>query len=229
MIIVLVRAFLLYVLIVFAIRLMGKRQLGELQPSELVVTILVSNIATLPIEDPTIPMFMGIVPILTIVCLDVIMSNVTLKSKTMRRIVSGNPKIIIRDGIIDQCEMRNLRFSIDDLMESLREQGIFDVRDVQFAIVETNGKINVYQKYQARTVTAEMLNMYEKSTNPPAVIVSDGAIINEGLQLCMLTNEWVNFILEQHKLTLQDVFLLTADSNADYLLVPKHKSGKGAP
>ncbi|MFA5659078.1 MAG: YetF domain-containing protein, partial [Oscillospiraceae bacterium] len=127
MLIVFFRAIILYMIIIFSIRLMGKRQLGELQPSELVVTILVSNVATLPIEDVNIPMLMGIIPILTIVCLDVFMSELSLKFKRIRKIVSGSPKIVVRDGIIDQKTLRDLRFSIDDLMESLRALNIFDV------------------------------------------------------------------------------------------------------
>src|SRR5699024_4709883 len=125
--------------IVFSLRIMGKRQLGELQPSELVATILVSNIATLPIEDTNIPLLAGIVPILTLVSFEVILSSITLKSRMARKIVSGNPVIVIRDGRIDQKQMRSIRFSIDDLMEELRTNSIFDIRDVAFAIVETTG------------------------------------------------------------------------------------------
>ena len=111
MLIVFLRAALLYVVVVFAIRLMGKRQLGELQPSEFVITILISNIATLPIEDPGTPMLLGIVPILTLVCLDVIMSAATLRSRKLRRIVSGSPKIIISSGEIDQKQLKELRYT----------------------------------------------------------------------------------------------------------------------
>ena len=122
MFIVFFRAIILYIIIIFSMRFMGKRQLGELQPSELVVTILMSNIATLPIEDINIPMIMGVVPIFTLVCLDVGMSYMSLISRKFRRIISGSPKIIISDGEIDQQQMKKLRFTIDDLMESLRNR-----------------------------------------------------------------------------------------------------------
>lgn len=116
--------FLLYIVVIFAVRLMGKRQLGELQPSELVITILISNIATLPLEDLDIPLVTGILPILSLVCFEVIVSWITLKSKRMRRMISGSPKIIIRDGKIEQETLQDLRFSVDDLMTALRANQI---------------------------------------------------------------------------------------------------------
>ena len=177
MTIVFIRAIILYALIIFAIRLMGKRQIGELQPSELVITILVSNIATLPIEDPSLPMLMGIIPIIVLVCLDVIMSGATLKFKRLRTIVSGSPKIIIKDGIIDQNQMKVLRFSIDDLMESLHAYNIFDINEVQFAIVETTGQISVYQKFPYQNTTNEMMKIKGKNSNPPAIIIDDGILL----------------------------------------------------
>ena len=137
MLIITIRTVLLYFLIVFSLRLMGKKQLGELQPSELVTTIMVSNIATLALEDASTPMLMGVIPILMIVSLDVIMSGVLLKSTKMRRAFSGTARVIISDGVIDQKEMKNLRYTIDDLTEAMREQGIFDISQVQYAIVET--------------------------------------------------------------------------------------------
>ncbi len=135
MAIVLIRACVLYIVITFSLRLMGKRQLGELQPSELVVTILISNIASIPVEDSSIPMIMGVVPILTLVCLDVIVSSIMLRSAKFRKFMIGSPRIIISEGVILQKEMKRLRYTVDDLVEAMREQQIFDFRVVQFAIV----------------------------------------------------------------------------------------------
>jgi len=137
--VVLIRSLILYIVVIFGVRLMGKRQLGELQPSELVITILISNIATLPLEDPDIPLFIGILPILTLVCYEVIMSWITLRSLRMRRMISGRPKIIIRNGQIEQATLQDLRLSVDDLMTALRSNQIFDPAQVQFAIMETTG------------------------------------------------------------------------------------------
>ena len=144
--VVLIRSLILYIVVIFGVRLMGKRQLGELQPSELVITILISNIATLPLEDTSIPLILGILPILTLVCFEVVISWVTLKSLRMRRIISGRPKIIVRNGQIEQATMRDLRLSVDDLMTALRQQQVFDISQVQFAVMETTGTVSVYLK-----------------------------------------------------------------------------------
>ena len=149
--VILTRSLILYVLVIFAVRLMGKRQLGELQPSELVITILVSNIATLPLEDVNIPVIVGITPILSLVCFEVVVSWLNLKSPCIRKITSGSPKIVIKDGKIDPDTMRDLRFSVDDLMMALREKEVFDLDEIQFAIVETTGNISVMKKQEYDT------------------------------------------------------------------------------
>ena len=223
MLIIFIRSIILYVFIIFSIRLMGKRQVGELQPSELVVTILVSNIATLPIEDSDIPMIVGFIPIITLVSLDIIMSNLTLQSKSLRKIISGSPRIIIKDGVINQDVMRKLRFSIDDLMESLHEFNIFDVSEVQFAVVETTGKINVYQKFDYQTVTPQTLNIKGTSLNPPLIIISDGKLLYHNLNLSKVGKGYIDTILKENKIVITDVFLLTVDDNGKYNLIKKEQ------
>lgn len=226
--IIVIRTIFLYALIVFGLRIMGKRQLGELQPSEFVSTIIISNIATLPIEDVNIPFATGVMPILTLIAFEIFMSILTLKSEKARKIISGTPRTIIRDGIIDQEELRNLRFSIDDLMAQLRFSGIFDIRDVAFAIVETTGKMSVYQRFQARNVTAQMLELPIKTSDnaPPTVIISDGIINYNSLAYCNLSEVWLNKILAEHKSKKSDVFLMTCDRSADFHIVLKEKAGK---
>lgn len=131
------RGVVLYPLVIFAVRLMGKRQIGELQPAELVVTILISNIATLPLEDHNLPLLMGVVPVLVLVSFEVIVSWLSLQFRGFRKLISGSPKIIVKDGVIDQQMMKTLRFSLDDLMTALRSSGVFDMNEVQMAVVET--------------------------------------------------------------------------------------------
>lgn len=217
------RALILYMIVIFSVRLMGKRQIGELQPSELVITILVSNIATLPLEDFSIPLMMGIVPILSLVCFEVLMSWGTLKWRRLRRIVSGSPKIIVRDGKIDQHVLRELRFSLDDLMTSLRGSGVFDVAEVQFAIVETTGSISVYPKFYARPMTNEDAGKHGTDENPPDVIITDGVVIEHGLNAAGLSERWLERLLQKKQLRVQDVFLLTARSTSDYHLIRKEQ------
>ena len=221
--IVFIRVLIIYALIILSLRLMGKRQIGQLQPSELVVTILVSNIATMAIEDSNVPLIGGIIPILTLVSFDVLISAMTLRYKKMRRIVSGTPRVIIRDGKIDQKQLKELRFTIDDMMEELRGKDIFDVRDVAFAIVETTGSLSVYPKFTAQPATAGMLNLQAPTgaDAPPVVLIADGVVIDSALGYCNLKYEWLEKTITDNGYTTQDIFLMTCNRQADYLIVPK--------
>lgn len=221
--IVFIRVLIIYALIILSLRLMGKRQIGQLQPSELVVTILVSNIATMAIEDSNVPLIGGIIPILTLVSFDVLISAMTLRYKKMRRIVSGAPRVIIRDGKIDQKQLKELRFTIDDMMEELRGKDIFDVRDVAFAIVETTGSLSVYPKFTAQPATAGMLNLQAPpgADAPPVVLIADGVVIDSALGYCNLKYEWLEKTITDNGYTTQDIFLMTCNRQADYLIVPK--------
>ncbi len=221
MLIIFLRSILLYILIIFSVRLMGKRQIGELQPSELVITMMVSNMAVLPIEDISIPMLVGAVPILTLVCFEIILSNLSLKSKGVRKILSGSPIVIIENGEILQKAMHKLRLSIDDLMEGLRGNEVFDIKEVEYAIVETNGKISVLKKFHAQTATAKMLNISGEQSSPPIVIISDGKIIKENLKSYHFTQEWVHSQLQKKGWQIEDIFVMTADADENVLIIPK--------
>ncbi len=222
MLTVLFRAALLYILIIFALRLMGKRQLGELQPTELVITILISNIASLPIEDPSIPMIMGIIPIFVLVAFELIVSNLSLKNRAFRKFISGNPIVIIQDGVLNQSALHELRFSIDDLMESLREQNIFNLSDVHYAIVETTGKVSVLQKFEAQTTTPDMFELKGQDKNPPVLLISDGKLIKENLNESHVSKSWLETILKQEHIKISEVFLMTVDQQQDYHLIRKN-------
>lgn len=225
--IVFIRAIILYIIVIISVRVMGKRQIGELQPSELVITILVSNIATLPLEDLNIPLTMGILPILSLVCFEVLMSWVTLKSKKIRHIVSGTPKVIIYNGILDQKVLKDLRYSVDDLMTALRSNNIFDISQVQYAVVETNGSVSVLQKYPYQNVTNMDMNIQGKICDPPVIIISDGKVVTQGLEDVGLKRQWLTNLLERKHLNASDIFLLTADKNGEYTLIKRSDtSGK---
>ena len=221
MLIVFLRAIILYGIIMFSVRLMGKRQLGELQPSELVITILISNIASLPIEDTSIPMILGIIPVLSLVSFDIIISNISLKSKSFRRFISGSPLVIIHDGIVDQKQLRKLRFSIDDLMESIRQAGIFNLQDVEFAIVETTGKVSVLQKNHAEPITPTTLNLTVENKPPPTLVISDGKIIKHGLIACGTNENWILKKIKKEHCILKQVFIMTCDSDLNYHIIKK--------
>lgn len=227
--IVFFRAILLYLLIIFSMRLMGKRQIGELQPSELVTTILISNIASLPIEDTAIPMAAGAIPILLLVGFEMLLSSIALHCKPFRTLMSGRPIILVRNGRLDQRAMKKIRFSIDDLMESLRGNGVFDLKDVWYAVVETNGKLSVMQRFSARTVTAEIAKIKGSDTAPPVVIISDGQLLHRSMEVYSITAEWVTATLRQEKISQEEVFLMTVDENRQYLIIPQEKTKEARP
>lgn len=219
--VVFIRAILLYILVIFSVRLMGKRQLGELQPSELVITILVSNIATLPVEDTDIPILVGITPILTLVSFEVIMSWLSLKLPRLRKIISGSPKIIISGGRIDTKILRELRFSVDDLMTSLRGQNIFDLSEVQFAIVETTGSLSVMKRQSCETPKRCELGISADEKDPPQVIAADGKLIQEALSFIGMDRTAAEEMLAYNSVKLSDVLLMTADIGGKCLIVRK--------
>ena len=219
------RTVILYLLIVAGLRIMGKRQIGELQPSELVVTILISNIATLPIQDVNVPLSGGIVPILTIVCFEVFLSGVTMRSRGARRVFCGSPKVVIRDGVIQQKELRGLRFSADDLLEQLRTAGYFDPSQVLFAIVETTGSLSVYPKYETRPAATGDLGLSRDPAldAPPAVIIESGHILRRGMDQCGATMAWLGETLASEGVRPEEIWLMTCDRQLNYYLVRKER------
>ena len=222
MFVVFFRTLIIYFVIIACLRIMGKRQLGELQPSEFVIAILVSNIATLSIEDTDIPLIGAIMPIITLMGAEVLLSYITLKSGKAQSVVSGNPVVVIRNGKIDQKSMRDLRFSIEDLISQLRIAGFFDVEEVSWAIVETNGQLTVYPKPEAQPLTPKSFSNPESvCSSPPFVLISDGVPCSKALSSCNLTEKWLFGILEKEKISIKDVFLMTADSSAKYYIVKK--------
>lgn len=227
MLIVFIRAVIVYCVLILSVRLMGKRQIGELQPSELAITILISNICTLPVEDINIPLFKGLIPVLTLVCLDVIMSWAGMCCGRIRSFMSGHPIVIVSNGEIDQKRMCELRFTVDDLMEAIREQNIFDISEVQFAVVETTGKISVYPKYPYRGVTNEDLGIKGKSTDPPVLLIDDGVLLKDKLCLAGIGMQWLNSELSRKKLKIDDIYMMTIDPNdRKYTLIKKEDKKK---
>ena len=222
MLIVFIRGMILYVLVIFAVRLMGKRQIGELSPSELVITILISNIATLAMEDISVPLLTGTVPILTLVCLDVLASYACLRSRKFRHLVSGKPKTVISDGVVDQKVLRTLRYTVDDLMSSLRSQGIFDITQVQYAVVETTGAVSALLKPDYLPLTPKTRASPDPAADPPQAVISDGDYI-EPSEKSGLKEKELLAELRRKKLDVGDVFLCTVDSSGNITVIPKQK------
>ncbi len=221
MLIVFIRALILYFVIILSVRLMGKRQIGELQPSELVVTILLSNIATLPVEDINIPMSMGIVPIFTLVSIDVIVSCLSLKFKGLRTAISGSAKIIISNGRIDQRVLKELRFSADDLMASLRNVEVFDIEEVQLAVVETTGKISVCRKKTLSPPTCEDMGIKVQNSDPPVMVINNGSVSFEALSFLGLDKKWLDKVLGENGVGEKGVYIMSAQSRDKYTIIKK--------
>lgn len=213
-----IRTILLYLLLMLAMRLMGKRQLGELQPSELVVTLLLSDLAAVPMQENGIPLLNGVLPILVLVSLELLLSGAMLKFPTIGRWVAGNPIPVIRDGVVDATALRRLRMTVEDLDESLRQQNVFDIRQVQYAIVETNGHISAFCYPNAPPDDAM-----------PVVVISDGALNDWGIRLCGLTEEALTRYLRKQHCAQADVFLLTATKNGPHHLLTRADVKGGTP
>lgn len=209
MLIIFIRAIILYCVLIFTVRLMGKRQIGELQPSELAVTILISNIATLPVEDPSLPLITGLIPILTLGCLDVLMSYMGMRHGRIRTFMSGRPVVIVSGGVIDQQKMHELRFTVDDLLQAVRSENIFDISEVQFAIVETTGKVSIYPKYGSRNVTNSGLQLMGESSDPPVLVIEDGILLEENLTFAGGSRQWLEAELNTRKVSIKDIYMAT--------------------
>ena len=224
MLTVFIRGVFLYVLVIFSVRLMGKRQLGELTPSELVITILISNIATLAMEDVSVPLLTGTVPILTLVSLDVVAGYLSLRSRRFRHLISGRPKIVISDGRIDQKTLRELRYTVDDLMSALRSQQIFDISEVQYAVVETTGAVSAYLKPENRPLTPSSAASPEEASDPPQVIISDGDyILSAGVRLNLNEKDVLKELKRKH-LEIGEVFLCTVDAGGSFRIIKKENA-----
>lgn len=219
----LIRTVLLYLFVVIALRIMGKRQIGELQPSELVATLLISDIAAVPMQETGIPLVSGLVPIFVLVALEILLSVAMLKNDKIRLLVSGKPIIIIQNGKILQNEMRRVRFSIEDLVENLRQQNIFRISDIAFGIVETNGKLSVLQKPEKNNVTAEMMNLSPAYEGLPIIAVSDGRIAPDALSVIGFDVGWLQSVLQKEKVRAEDIFIMTADKTGAFSIIKKEK------
>ncbi len=221
MFITIIRTTLLYAMIIIAVRFMGKRQIGELQTTELVVTMLLSDIASLAVENSSRPLFTGIIPMLVLVVFEVFLSGAMIKSSRFRRAICGRPIVVINDGKIEQGELRRLRMSVEDLSESLRQQEIFSFDDVKFAIVETNGTISVMKKPEKENPTMEDFKFKAEDNGIEAVVISDGSLSRFSMQLCDVDEEFISKALKKENINQKDVFIMTVNRNKKYNIIKR--------
>ena len=221
MIISAIRAFLLYIIIIFAVRMMGKRQISEMQTSELVITLLMSNIASIPMQDTEQSMLSGIIPIMVLLVCEIFISYLMLKKSGIRRLICGKPVIVINDGTIDQQAMKELRISTEDLYEQLRQKDVFNISEVAYAILETNGQMSVFKKSMYSPLTVGDLEIQKEDTVLQVTIVSDGEIAKSSLKVCGLGTNWLYETLKNENIALKDVFIMTADKYKNYSIIRK--------
>ncbi|PKM47255.1 MAG: hypothetical protein CVV03_04545 [Firmicutes bacterium HGW-Firmicutes-8] len=196
MLIVLVRTLILYGFVVIAVRVMGKHQIGQLQPFELVVTIMLSELAAIPMQNTGIPLINGITPILTLLVAQVALSYISLKSDRARAVICGRPSVLIENGKIMEPELERLRYNLSDLMEQLRAKNIRNISDVEFAILETSGQLSVIPKSQKRPVIPEDINVPSKYEGLPLTVIMDGHIIHHNLKKMNLDIPWLKLQLK---------------------------------
>ncbi len=219
--IVLIRTFLLYFIVIMVVRFMGKRQIGQLQPTELVVTILLSEIAAIPLENDSVPLIYSLSAVILLACLEIISSGIALKSGKYRRAVEGNAVFIIKEGKLDAKAVKKLRYSIDDIMEGLRQKDVFDISEVEYAVVETNGNLSILLKSDKIPLTPSDMEMNKKEKGIPAVVVADGKYIYSNFSLCRTSEEKIGKLLEKEKMTIDKVMLMTLDKTGNKFIIPK--------
>lgn len=224
MVIALFRTVILYLLIIGGIRLMGKRQIGELEPVELVFTLLIADLAAVPMQDFGIPLITGIVPIVTLLCVTFLLSVFTAKSIRFRVLMCGKPSIIVENGKISQKEMSKNRLTLDELQEELRIQGVTDLTTVKYAILETSGQLTVLLKAEEKPLTAGQFGLTPKEQGIPTLIISDGRLMAENLHHRGLDEKWLQKQLEHnHVRRVRDVFMLTVDEDNTVYFAKKEK------
>ncbi len=222
MIITITRTIILYVFVTLGIRLMGKRQIGEMQPNELVVTLLISEIAAIPLQDTSQPILDGVVAIFMLVILEILISVISMKSMFMRKIMNGKSAVIIKNGVIDQSVMRQVRMTVLDLVELLRGQNVFDISTVAFAVLEVNGNLSVLLKSAEQPVTGNDLNLKKDAAALPLPVISDGKIIRESLEALETDESEIIEKVKANKTDVKHVFLMTMDRYGNFSLIKQN-------
>lgn len=221
MIITVIRTALLYLLVVLALRLMGKRQIGDMQPNELVITIFISQLASMPIEDQDRPILGGIIAILLLIVLEIVISFITMKSTTLRGFINGKSAPIIKDGVLDQRLIKKLRLTVTDIMEMLRQQQVFNIEQVSWAILETNGTLSVLLKPEYRPATANDVKAAVTDDGLPSPVICDGVVIDDSLEQIGLDKNGLRKMLTDRRLSVKQVLLMVVDKSKNAVLIKK--------
>ena len=217
------RTVILYLLLIAGLRLSGKRQIGELEPIELVLTLLISDLASVPMQDFALPLFNGVIPIITLIALSTLFSAISLRNVRFRDLVCGQPALVIVDGKLRQETMRRNRLTLDELFEQLRGQGITDLSDVKYAVLENSGQLSVLPVTAQKPPTSAQLGLEpEDDVTLPVVLINDGRLLRKNLTARGLDEAWLQKELKKRRLSSpRQVFLLTVDEKGSVFCVKK--------
>ena len=206
-----IRTVILYLVLIFCIRLMGKRQIGQMEPSEFAVTMLLANLASIPMQDEGLPLYGGLVPMLTVLGLELLLSGAMLRSIRIRKLLCGKPVILIENGRILQQNLRATRVTLDELTGHLREKDVLDIRSVQYAILETNGNLSVFPFPAEVPASAREAGIHPKERYLPVTVISDGSLLRQNLQYAAKDENWVHQVLGEYRSSIAGTWLLTVD------------------
>ena len=218
-----IRTIILYLVLIAGMRILGKRQIGQLEASEFVVTMLIANLASIPMQDGGIPLLSGLVPILTVLGLELVLSGFIMRSVRFRRLLCGKPVILIENGRILQQNLRSTRVTLDELAGHLREKDVLDVTSVQYAILETDGNLSVFPYPKELPASAAEAGIKPKDRYLPVTIIEDGYFSRENLQKSGKTEDWLVKTLTKNRATITGTFLLTVDKGGNTVWIGKER------
>ena len=219
-----IRTIILYILVLVIMRMMGKREIGQLQPFELAIAIMIADLATIPMANIGIPIFSGIIPILALLMMHLIISNINLKSINMRKVICGKPTILIYRGKIDEKALKKEKFTINELQERLRGNNVFNIGDVEYAILETSGQITVIQKPDKRTTIPADFNIIPEYEGIPYDLVIDGKIMHENLKAIGKDEIWLEREVKKFKIRPEEALVVTFDGKGQIFCQAKEKN-----
>ncbi|MBQ7204046.1 MAG: DUF421 domain-containing protein [Eubacterium sp.] len=223
MTVMLIRSVIIYLFLMLAVRIMGKRQVGELRPQELVITILISSVATIPLEEKAIPLSNSLIPILIFISLEIIESAISMKSLKFRNLIQGRPIFIIKGGKLQQKELSRLRLTVDDLLDALRQKDVFSIAEVENAVIETNGTITVQKKAEFTPPSTGELKIKTQKKSAPVPIVLDSKPITEYFGDNKITENTILLVVNALGVKLDEILLLTLDEDGKTYLIRKDK------
>ncbi len=218
------RASLLYLVLILVVRLMGKRQIGEMEPMEFVVTMLVANLASVPMQDGGIPLFSGLVPILTVLGMELVLSFLSMRSIRFRRILCGKPVILMENGNIIQNNLRRTGMTLDELTSQLRQHDVLDPRTVQYAILETDGNLSVFPYPKEKPASAKDAGIQAGQQLLPITLVADGKLLADNLPIAGVDTAWVEKVLAEKQAAVENTWLLTADRQGHTIFYRKEEA-----